>query len=95
MTQPLPSGVFVFGTLLSASLLLSPDASFAAGRGNQVKTPVTSGAKAKPAEVLQDPLETSSFTKATGEDDASCVTARKKLWIEGEGWIVRRVTTCQ
>ncbi|GEP10402.1 hypothetical protein [Methylobacterium gnaphalii] len=31
------------------------------------------------------------------DDDASaiCNKSRKRLWIEGEGWIVRRVTTCR
>jgi hypothetical protein len=24
----------------------------------------------------------------------SCVKARRKLWVEGEGWIVRRVQLC-
>ncbi|MGY2049421.1 hypothetical protein [Methylobacterium sp. JK268] len=27
--------------------------------------------------------------------DAGCTTARKRLFVEGEGWIVRRVTTCR
>lgn len=30
------------------------------------------------------------------EDDAgSCSRARRRLWIEGEGWVVRRITTCR
>jgi hypothetical protein len=29
------------------------------------------------------------------DDDAGCYRARKRLWVEGEGWIVRRVTTCR
>ncbi|WP_335645539.1 hypothetical protein [Methylobacterium durans] len=31
-----------------------------------------------------------------GEDDtANCSRSRRRLWVEGEGWIVRRVTTCR
>ncbi|GJD97542.1 hypothetical protein OCOJLMKI_4774 [Methylobacterium iners] len=30
------------------------------------------------------------------EDDGSnCTRSRKRLWVDGEGWIVRRVTTCR
>jgi hypothetical protein len=29
-----------------------------------------------------------------GETDAGCLRSRKKLWVDGEGWIIRRVTTC-
>ena len=27
--------------------------------------------------------------------EPSCDKSRKRLWVEGEGWVVRRVTTCQ
>lgn len=29
------------------------------------------------------------------EEDANCSRIRRRLWVEGEGWIVRRVTTCR
>lgn len=34
---------------------------------------------------------------SASEDDAStaCSKSRKRLWVEGEGWIVRKVTTCR
>jgi hypothetical protein len=41
----------------------------------------------------QDPETTGSI----GEDragDLNCARSRKRLWVEGEGWIVRKVTTC-
>lgn len=31
----------------------------------------------------------------TEEDSANCNKQRRRLWIEGEGWIVRRVTICR
>ena len=39
-----------------------------------------------------------SQTAATAdseEDSANCNKQRRRLWIEGEGWIVRRVTICR
>lgn len=31
-----------------------------------------------------------------GEDDAlACTKSRKRMFVDGEGWIVRRVTTCR
>jgi len=32
---------------------------------------------------------------AEREDDVTCSRARRRLWIEGEGWVVRRITTCR
>ncbi|KAB1075801.1 hypothetical protein F6X51_03040 [Methylobacterium planeticum] len=35
---------------------------------------------------------------AEGEDEgetANCSRTRRRLWVEGEGWIVRRITTCR
>ena len=29
------------------------------------------------------------------DEDATCSRARRRLWIEGEGWVVRRITTCR
>ncbi|MCJ2034076.1 hypothetical protein [Methylobacterium sp. J-068] len=29
------------------------------------------------------------------DDAANCSRSRRRLWVEGEGWIVRRVTTCR
>ena len=29
------------------------------------------------------------------DDEASCSRSRRRLWIEGEGWVVRRITTCR
>ncbi len=41
----------------------------------------------------QDP-ETTSSIETGRNDDVACDRSRKRLWVEGEGWIVRRVTTC-
>ncbi|MCJ2135764.1 hypothetical protein MKK69_17170 [Methylobacterium sp. J-026] len=36
-----------------------------------------------------------SATSADRDDEASCSRSRRRLWIEGEGWVVRRITTCR
>ena len=41
----------------------------------------------------QDPETTGSIGKDQS-DGVNCDRSRKRLWVEGEGWIVRRVTTC-
>ena len=57
------------------------------------------GVAAKPAKepvasaVAKD-VETTSSIETKSASDASCDISRKRLFVEGEGWIVRRVTTC-
>jgi hypothetical protein len=34
-------------------------------------------------------------TRVSAEDDAACTKVRKRLWVDGEGWIVRRVSICR
>jgi hypothetical protein len=62
------------------------------------------GSSAKPAKTVsvktqytsantKDPQTTSSVT-AAASSDMNCQRSRKRLWVEGEGWMVRRVTTC-
>jgi hypothetical protein len=41
----------------------------------------------------QDP-ETTSSIRTGASEDLNCARSRKRLFVEGEGWIVRRVTTC-
>jgi hypothetical protein len=37
----------------------------------------------------------SGTVAAVVADDVECPRIRRKLWVEGEGWIVRRVTLCR
>jgi hypothetical protein len=34
-------------------------------------------------------------TLVVATSDPSCARARRKLWVDGEGWIVRRVAVCR
>lgn len=29
------------------------------------------------------------------DDETACSRTRRRLWIDGEGWVVRRITTCR
>jgi hypothetical protein len=76
---------------LGAGLSLRAEPAFATqnvdrGGAKQVVENVTTLA-------AQDPETTGSIgTEQNG--DVNCNRSRKRLWVEGEGWIVRRVTTC-
>ena len=65
---------------------------------------VCSGAQAAPAasqgssEVSKLPVPAISAVAAMteGDDDlTNCSRTRRRLWVDGEGWIVRLVTTCR
>lgn len=47
------------------------------------------------AELQELVVVTTGSTPPAAEDGAGCQRSRRKLWVEGEGWIVRRVTQCQ
>jgi hypothetical protein len=56
------------------------------------------------AQAATDPVETKvadaspqahAIAGVDRDDEASCSRARRRLWIEGEGWVVRRITTCR
>ena len=58
--------------------------------------PAPAATKAAGSKLAQaEPVTTSSISKAPGEEQPFCDRARRRLWIEGEGWVVRRVSTCQ
>ena len=43
-----------------------------------------------------DAVKRIAETAVESDDDAgNCTRARRRLWVEGEGWVVRRITTCR
>ncbi|WP_375464073.1 hypothetical protein [uncultured Methylobacterium sp.] len=71
-----------------AALLAAASATHAAPAASAATEGVTKvaevGATVRPASVTD------------GEDEAgTCSRIRRRLWVQGEGWIVRRVTTCR
>lgn len=61
----------------------------------------TFGAQAAPAAIdrspskVADAIQVSPVAAVDSEEDANCSTARKRLWVESEGWVVRKVTICR
>ncbi|MDP4024967.1 hypothetical protein Q8W71_20265 [Methylobacterium sp. NEAU 140] len=50
------------------------------------------GRAAKPAEA---PSPIQPVAAVEHEEPTTCSRIRRRLWIENEGWIVRRITTCR
>jgi uncharacterized iron-regulated protein len=88
------AGGIAAGTALfmsCASLAFTPAA--AASSSARVTKSTTATVAAEPSRATaQDPQTTSSVNAA--EDQENCLRSRKRLWVAGEGWVVRWVTTC-
>lgn len=85
----LASATLVLGTMLALAAQAPAEAA-------------SRGAKARDAEVAAAKLadkgsytSTGTVAKDGAAEDEGCFRARRKLWVEGEGWIVRRVATCR
>ena len=57
-------------------------------------TQAVSSAKDKVSTVAVKAPETTGSLQPSTNGDVACARSRKRLFVEGEGWIVRRVTTC-
>jgi hypothetical protein len=57
---------------------------------------VTTAYSSSKSPATSEPQATGSVSSSpvAEEENANCTKSRKRLWVEGEGWIVRRVTTC-
>ncbi|MCJ2029924.1 hypothetical protein MKK50_11010 [Methylobacterium sp. J-043] len=55
--------------------------------------PGTGRSTTQVAEAAQ--VSQAAATSESDEESANCNKQRRRLWIEGEGWIVRRVTICR
>jgi hypothetical protein len=81
--------VLAFLSILAGAALIAPPAEAArAGEGT------AKAAKETVATVAVKDPETTSSVGAGANEDAGCSISRRRLFVEGEGWIVRRVTTC-
>jgi hypothetical protein len=84
------------GLVLGITILLIPlaPAKAAQQKSAPVQAETLAGKSAK-VEDASEPSSTGSLTKAAAEEEPSCNRARRRLWVEGEGWVVRRVTMCR
>ena len=82
--------VVVFALLLSGGAWAAPvpskTTSAEAERPKSIATPAM-------ILVPREPEITGSVEKPPAVE-ANCNQSRRRLWVESEGWIVRRVTTC-
>jgi hypothetical protein len=83
------AGFTAGAVLFSFSVVFPADA--AKAKQPAAGTP-TAYASSKAPVTVEDPTSTSSIKPAAA--DASCQKSRKRLFVEGEGWLVRSVTTC-
>jgi hypothetical protein len=90
-----PISVFA-GVVVGAGLLLAPAVAAPASGSKRTDRPVqaapTAYTSTKAPVSTDEPAATSSI--ATPQLDAGCQKSRRRLWVESEGWVVRRVTTC-
>jgi len=78
-----------------AVLAVAVGFSLAAERAEAVDARHSVAAKpVKETVVAVKDVEITSSIEAKSPENASCDISRKRLFVEGEGWIVRRVTTC-
>lgn len=47
------------------------------------------------AKVAEGAPQIQSAAAIERDEDPTCSRARRRLWIEGEGWVVRRIKTCR
>ena len=70
----------------------------AAGFAALAATAVQAAPTAPTAPTTKAVEATGSVTRAVATEEPveapGCTKARRRLWVESEGWIVRRITTC-
>ena len=85
----------IAGTGAVALLILAAGlvpANAAAAKAKVPKSAPTAYASSK-SPAVTEPATTSSVSRSEAKP-SYCQTARRKLFVQDEGWIVRRVTTC-
>ncbi|MCJ2080529.1 hypothetical protein [Methylobacterium sp. J-090] len=65
-----------------------------AGLSSAQAAPAAPQASAEVSQLATRPI-TAVAAMAEDDDLTNCSRARRRLWVDGEGWIVRRVTTCR
>jgi hypothetical protein len=80
-----------FSVLLVGSAILVVQPAQAAPKERPRAAADLKMAKSKLAQA--EPATTSSISK-TSDEQPACDRPRRRLWIEGEGWVVRRVASC-
>ena len=78
--------------LFGSALVLAPLTPAEAAQQERVRSVAAPAPATKLAEA--DPATTSSLAKTAIDEEPACSRPRRRLWLEGEGWVVRRVSAC-
>jgi hypothetical protein len=93
-TGSIPAGALAACMMIFALGVSAADAADRSAKTKLVpKVPAVTAYSSSKASAMNEPAATGTIGAATDED-ANCTKSRKRLWVEGEGWLVRRVTTC-
>jgi hypothetical protein len=85
--------VFLASLGLAAGLVILPLATEAA-HAAPLERLAAKTMNQKPTEVAAKDVEETGAIQTNAPDTSTCDRSRKRLFVEGEGWIVRKVTTC-
>lgn len=83
----------VVGTLIAAAPLVGMPSA-------ETPEPTRTGSLARKSAEASEAVRTRSLTRTSAEPvaaeagEATCLSARRKMWVDGRGWIVRQVTRC-
>jgi len=94
---PLGGGLKILAVLaIAVGFGLAAERTDAAYAGHQVAAAKVAKTAKEPATsiAIKDDVETTSSVGTKPANDLLCDVSRKRLFVEGEGWIVRRVPTC-
>jgi len=86
------AGLSTSGTAPETTGSIAVQATGVSGAESHVETRAVRSRSRSPSEM--NPGRTGA-TLVAASSDPSCSRARRKLWVEGEGWIVRRVAVCR
>jgi hypothetical protein len=78
--------------LIGSAVLFIP---LGAAQAASQKRPRPADLKMASSKLAQaEPATTSSLSKVQTDEQLACDRPRRRLWIEGEGWVVLRVAAC-
>jgi len=81
---------------LAVSVVLAAGFLFAAmpSEAAHAVSPARPDAKALKEKIAENAAQDVEETGSIQSDTSTCSKSRQRLFVEGEGWIVRKVTTC-
>ena len=81
--------------LLGSAMALAPVISAHAAPQPRSREATAATARAKVADAGSVPATTGSVASPVVEEEPACSRPRRRLWVEGEGWVIRRVAVCR